>query len=481
MMFRPSPQYTRDTRAQLRWMLPGLYIKRWLGSALVGVAFTMMGLALLLNLHPIAATIDFVQKTAPNIPSWQSGTVLLIVGSLLTLIGWRKTTNSVLDAVSSRDIRQGDILEALYRRNHLQQGPKIVAIGGGTGLSTLLRGLKVYTSNITAIVTVADDGGSSGRLRQEFGIIPPGDIRNCIAALADEEKLITALFQYRFKSGSGLEGHSFGNLLLSVMGDITGNMYSAIKESSKVLNIRGRVLPATLENVNLVATLENGKEVWGESQIPESGKQEGGRIVQLRCEPNAPKPVPEALEAIENAELIILGPGSLYTSVLPNLLIPEITDALDRSNAPKVYVCNVMTQPGETGQFRASDHVKVLLDHCPNRRVVDAILVNNWIPKSLADKYAEYASVPVEIDRDRIQALNIDVIERVLVDDGQVIRHNPKKLSRAIVIWFKRYQRQKNRNSMRKTSKARSESIALPSTQLTNSSETPPSNVTVIQ
>ena len=432
-------------RKNLAWMLPGLYIKRWLGSALIGVALVMTGLALLLNLHPIAATIDIIKKTAPTIPSWESGTVLLIVGLLMTLIGWRKTTSTMIEAVTSKDIRQGDILEALYRKNHLQQGPKIVAIGGGTGLSTLLRGLKAYTSNITAIVTVADDGGSSGRLREEFGIIPPGDIRNCIASLADEEQLITSLFQYRFKSGSGLEGHSFGNLLLSVMCEITGNMFLAIKESSKVLNIRGRVLPATLENINLVAQLENGEEVWGESHITEAGKKDGGKILQLRCEPSNPKPVPEVIEAIEHAELIILGPGSLYTSVLPNLLIAEISDALNRSKAPIVYVCNIMTQPGETSRFTASEHVDVLLKHCPNRKVLDAVLVNNWIPKSLADKYAEYDSIPVEIDRQAIEKLNIDVIERILVDDGHVIRHNPKKLSRAIIIWFKRHQRQKNR------------------------------------
>ena len=424
-------------------MLPGVYFKRWLLSLLIGLSFALIGGALLLNLHPVASTIHFIEHLAPVVPAWLSGALLLLVGGFLVFWGWRKTTQTVFDAMGTPWQNQGEMIEALYRRSHLEQGPKVVAIGGGTGLSTLLRGLKAYTSNITAVVTVGDDGGSSGRIREEFGIIPPGDIRNCIAALADEEKLTTSLFQYRFKTGTGLEGHSFGNLFLSVMCDITGDMMHAIKESSRVLNIRGRVLPATLDNIRLIAMCADGTEVIGESNIPTAQSE----ILQLRTDPITPTALPEVIEAIEDAEVIILGPGSLYTSVLPNLLIPGILDALSRSKAPKVYICNVMTQPGETSRFSAADHIQVLINHCPNRHIVDGVVVNNWIPLALVEKYAQAGSIPVEIDTERLTQMNIEVIERVLVDDGEMIRHNPRKLARAIVTWFKRYQRQQNRKT----------------------------------
>lgn len=420
------------------WLLPGLSIKRWVGIFIIGLFALLIGAALLLNLQPVTLTIDVIRVLAPKIPNWISGSIFTAIGVVTLWLGLSKARNTMVQAMGGGS--NPDILEALYRRSKLDNGPVIVAIGGGTGLSTLLRGLKNYTNNITAIVTVADDGGSSGRLRQEFGIIPPGDIRNCIAALADEEQLITELFQYRFKSGSGLEGHSFGNLFLSVMCSITGNMVQAVKESSKVLNIRGKVLPASLDNLCLVAELEDGTLVRGESQIPEA-KQ---KIKQLFCEPNEPQPLPEVIDAIMQAELIIMGPGSLYTSILPNLLIPAVSEALHHSQAPKVYVCNAMTQPGETDHFSVADHVQVLLDHCPGRNIVNAVVVNNWIPERLVEKYAQHGSHPVMIDRERLESLNIRVIDRILVEDGDAtIRHNPKRLSRSIVHWFKKEYRKK--------------------------------------
>lgn len=426
----------RHLSRQAAWLLPGLYIKRWLGIIITGFVCMVLGVALLLNLQPITLAIEMVKAIAPVIPSWISGTILLISGILLLFFGMRKTTFTLFDALGTG--HDPDLLEALYRRNKLDHGPHLVTVGGGTGLSTLLLGLKHYTNNITAIVTVADDGGSSGRLRQEFGIIPPGDIRNCIAALADEEQLITELFQYRFKSGHGLEGHSFGNLFLSVLCSITGNMVQAVKESSKVLNIRGRVLPASLDNLCLVAQLEDGHEIRGESQIPNAKS----RILQLRCEPESPEPLPEVLEAIKHAELIILGPGSLYTSVLPNLLIPAVAEAIHQSKAPKVYICNVMTQPGETDGYTVADHIQVLLDHCPGKHLIDAVVVNNWIPERLVERYKEHGSYPVLIDRDRLDEMGITIIERVLVDEGQTtIRHNSKRLSRSIIHWFKKEHR----------------------------------------
>lgn len=416
------------------WLLPGLSIKRWVGIAVTGFVFLFVGGALILNLQPVTLFIDGLKALARIFPAHISGPVLLALGVGMFYYGTRRAYRTVKVALQHEG-RDADLLEALFRQNKLIHGPRIVAIGGGTGLSTLLRGLKKYTSNITAIVTVGDDGGSSGRLRQEHSIIPPGDIRNCIAALADEEQLITELFQYRFKTGSGLEGHSFGNLFLTAMCHITGDMFSAIKESSKVLNISGRVLPSTLESIKLAALMEDGSEVIGESLIPEAK----GKIAKLRCIPENPKTIPDVIEAIQSAELIILGPGSLYTSVLPNLLISEIVQALSRSKAPKLYVANIMTQPGETDGYTVGDHLQAILDHCPYPNVVNGVIVNNWLPESLLEKYQSYGYQPVLLDRERCAAQGVQVVEKLLVDEGEhhVVRHNPAQLGRAIVQWFK--------------------------------------------
>jgi uncharacterized cofD-like protein len=416
------------------WLLPGLSIKRWIGIAAMGFSFIFLGLALVLNLQPVTAAIEVLRELARVFPSPVSGPALLLMGLMLFYFGTRRTYSTVKHALRSEG-KGSDLLQALYRQNKLIHGPRIVAIGGGTGLSTLLRGLKHYTSNITAIVTVGDDGGSSGRLRQEHSIIPPGDIRNCIAALADEEQLITELFQYRFKTGSGLEGHSFGNLFLTAMCQITGDMFSAIKESSKVLNILGRVLPSTLDNVKLAAEMEDGTVVIGESLIPEAK----GRITRLRCIPECPKTLPEVIEAIQHAELIILGPGSLYTSVLPNLLIADIAQAISISKAPKLYVANIMTQPGETDGYTVADHLQAILSHCNKPNVVNGVIVNNWLPESLLEKYQSYGYHPVELDRERCEGLGIRVVEKLLVDEAEqhAVRHNPTQLARSIIQWFK--------------------------------------------
>lgn len=429
------------------WLLPGLSFKRWIGIGLAGFLCVFIGMALILNLQPVTFVIDMLKSLAQVFPNKYSGPLMLIIGVVLFSIGVQKTYSTMKYAIQHEG-HDADILEALYRHNKLIHGPRIVAIGGGTGLSTLLRGIKQYTSNITAIVTVGDDGGSSGRLRQEHSIIPPGDIRNCIAALADEEQLITELFQYRFKSGSGLEGHSFGNLFLTAMGQITGDMFSAIKESSKVLNISGRVLPSTLDNIKLAAEMEDGTEVVGESQIPEAK----GKIARLKCIPDCPKTLPEVLEAIQQAELIIMGPGSLYTSVLPNLLIKEIAMAISRSKAPKLYVANIMTQPGETDGYTVADHVQAILDHCPYPNMLNGVIVNNWLPEALLEKYTAHGYYPVELDRDRMAAMGIEVVEKLLVDenDQKAVRHNPGQLGRAIIQWFK-HEYHKRRHNQPKT------------------------------
>ncbi|MGE0200449.1 MAG: uridine diphosphate-N-acetylglucosamine-binding protein YvcK [Candidatus Melainabacteria bacterium] len=422
------------------WLQPGLSVKRWMGLLVVGAFLASVGTALVLDLHPIASTIRFLEAIAVHVPSATSGSILIIIGLLFLYIGGRSISTTFMGLIDAGG-PNSDLFEAIYRQKKLSRGPRIVAIGGGTGLSTLLRGIKRYTSNITAVVTVGDDGGSSGRLRVEQGIIPPGDIRNCIAALSDEERMITELFQYRFKSGQGLEGHSFGNLFLTAMCHVTGDMISAIKESSTVLNIRGRVLPSTLDNVKLAAEMEDGTVVEGESLIP----QAKGKIMALRCTPSCPKALPEVIEAIREADLILLGPGSLYTSVIPNLLIREIAIAVSQSNAPKLYIANIMTQPGETDGFAVGDHVKTILDHAMVPNVVNAVLVNNHLPDALVRKYADAGYKPVPLDTEHCQALGVQVVQQPLVDrdEHELIRHSPMQLAAGVMKWFKAEEQKK--------------------------------------
>jgi uncharacterized cofD-like protein len=299
-----------------------------------------------------------------------------------------------------------------------------------------LRGIKRYTSNITAIVTVGDDGGSSGRLRNEMGILPPGDIRNCIAALGDDEDLITELFQYRFKTGEGLEGHSFGNLFLTALCSITGNMVKAIKESANVLNIRGVVLPATLDDMKLGAEFEDGRVVHGESSIPEAH----GQIKRLFTEPENCQALPEAIDAIGEADLIILGPGSLYTSVIPNLLVNGIVDAIMKSKAKKIYVCNIMTQPGETTDYTVASHINALFKHAKGKKIVDAVLVNNNLPDNISEGYAKSGSIPVRLDMENISPIGIEIVSQKLIQESKegLVRHSSNRVARAIHYWYRK-------------------------------------------
>lgn len=306
---------------------------------------------------------------------------------------------------------------------------KVVVIGGGTGLSVLLKGLKTFPVDITAIVTVADDGGSSGKIRQELKIPPPGDIRNVLVALSEVEPLLEELFQHRFQNGDSLHGHSLGNLLLAGMASITGDFARGVKELSRVLNVKGKVLPAANEQIILHAEYEDGTFVKGESNIPKGKK----KIKRVFLEPEKPKPLEESLTAIEEADLIVLGPGSLFTSVIPNLLVSEICECIKSAQAQKVYICNVMTQPGETDGFTAADHVEAIYNHV-NDRLFDAILVNKQqIPFSYAQRYASEGAHVVQIDRDRLSQLNLTVIEDDLLRfDDRYLRHDAMKLSQLL-------------------------------------------------
>ncbi|HMD44152.1 MAG TPA: YvcK family protein [Candidatus Acidoferrum sp.] len=323
---------------------------------------------------------------------------------------------------------------------------RVIALGGGTGLSALLRGLKEHLarrsdetffkerpiSDLAAIVTVTDDGGSSGRLRRENRMLPPGDIRNCMVALSKDEALLSRLFQYRFHAGRGLRGHNFGNLFLAALTHVTGDFAEAVRVSGKVLAIRGRIFPSTLANVNLVATLANGKRVRGETKISCSRSP----IQKLELIPRRVKPLPKAVEAIEEADLILMGPGSLFTSVIPNLLIPEIAKAILRSKAPRVYVANLMTQPGETTNYPLSEHVRAIEAHV-GKPVIDYVVANRkTVSPEVARRYHAQGAEQVEVDGDKISRMKVKLILDNLLEEHGVIRHNSQRLARLLVERF---------------------------------------------
>jgi uncharacterized cofD-like protein len=411
----------------LRWLTPGIGIKRWLFVALIGAAFVIdaIGRAVVAegsNLH-VNEVLDAVVDDffPPSYLTW----IFLIAGVLMIVFGVRQWARSLVRAASRP--REGRLIDALIDRR-LQDGYKIVAIGGGTGLSTLLRGLKRRTSNLAAIVTVADDGGSSGRLRQELGVLPPGDIRNCLVALADDEALVTDLFRYRFSEGEGLTGHSFGNLFLAAMTGITGNFDVAIRESSRVLNTVGRVLPATLAAVRLCAEFTDGTTVEGESNIPKAAR----KIKRVFFSQSSVEPFAETIEAIREADAIVLGPGSLFTSVLPNLVIDRVAGEIAASRAVKMYVCNVMTQPGETDEMTAADHVAALTS-IAGAAVCEYVIVNSELPSKLRATYAEERQLPVAADVERIEAMGMRVVQAPILSEDVNVRHDPERLADVVI------------------------------------------------
>ena len=416
----------------LRWLTPGLGVKRWLLLILIGTSLIGLGVAVLV--------LDFY-RTAPDtwwLPalSWMSLRFLarpiravifgglgigMIVGGVLGL------NRSLLAPYMRPDKPVVDTL-AVYRRRG--RGPRIVVIGGGHGLSTLLRGLKEHTHNLTAIVTVADDGGSSGRLRDSSGILPPGDIRNCLAALSNDEDLITQLFQYRFSTGEdGLEGHSFGNLFISALSEITGSFEQAILESGRVLSVHGQVIPATLHDVRLVADMalplsESQVRVKGESQIP----QTTGVVQRVWLEPNNPPAYPAAVNALLKADLIVLGPGSLFTSILPNLLVPDLAAAVRNSRALKVFICNVATQPGETDNYNCGDHIAALEDHVGSN-FFDMVISTVGGTGTLPDG-ARWVQAEEDLDR------KYAVYRAAIADEEAAGRHDAAKLAQKLIDLF---------------------------------------------
>ncbi|MBR3623180.1 MAG: YvcK family protein [Selenomonadaceae bacterium] len=418
----------------LKWLYPGMRFKRWFVLFAFGVIITSIGLALLFNYK----FLDVIEESIFRaVYLWQgsynytvttfAGGIIAIFGAILMLIAIRYVIRSViLVLVPNKSERLVDII---YEKRKLGKGPNIAVIGGGHGLSVLLRGMKTVTSNVTAIVTVADDGGSSGRLREDLGILPPGDLRNCLVALADTEPLMEKLFQYRFEGKGALAGHSFGNLFIAAMNEVTGDMETALEKSSKVLAVKGNVLPASKESVRLDAIMEDGTIVEGESQIPEAHK----KIKRVKLFPEKVQPVQAALDAIKHADAVILGPGSLYTSVMPNLLVDGVAEALRKTKAIKIYICNVMSQPGETDGYTASMHVKAIIDHA-GRGAVDFALVNGReISDDMKEYYKKEGAYPVIIDEDAINALGVGFVKADMIDETDVIRHNPDKLAKSVM------------------------------------------------
>ena len=418
----------------LKWLYPGMKFKRWLALFSAGVMLVSMGLALVFNYK----YLDMIEEAIFRaVYMWKGtydyaittiiGILVVTLGVVLMLAATRYTIRSVIMVLLPDQSER--LVDIIYEKRRLGKGPNVTVVGGGHGLSVLLRGIKAATSNVTAVVTVADDGGSSGRLREEFGIIPPGDLRNCLVALADTEPLMEKLFQYRFKGKTELAGHSFGNLFIAAMNEVTGDMEQALRESSKVLAVKGQVLPASKDHVRLDAVMEDGTVVQGESHIPEVHKQ----IHRVRLFPEEVQPVQSALDALANADAIILGPGSLYTSIMPNLLVDKVAETIRKSKAIKIYICNVMTQPGETDGYTASMHAKAIIDH-GGKGIIDYMLVNDApISVDMQDFYAAKGAYPVEVDEEAINALGVGFVKADIINENEVIRHDPDKLSRAVM------------------------------------------------
>ncbi|MGB3703089.1 MAG: gluconeogenesis factor YvcK family protein [Anaerolineales bacterium] len=418
-----------NLQQSLRWLTPGLGVKRWLLLILFGITLLGVGLAIVIldvyRTTPDTWWLPFISAASLRfLPRLLRALIFGSLGVAMIVGGIWGINRSLMAPFLKPGYKVVDELAGYRRRG---RGPRIVVIGGGHGLSVLIRGLKSYTNNITAIVTVADDGGSSGKLRKTFGILPPGDIRNCLSAMSNDEAMLTQLFQYRFPNGSrGLDGHSFGNLFISALTEITGSFEEAVAESGRVLSVSGRVLPSTLHNVELVADvklpyLSSEIRVAGESKIPESN----GRVRRVWLEPNAPPAFPQAIQALLSADVIVIGPGSLYTSLLPNLLVPDIADAIRSSRALKLYICNVASQAGETEGFSCIDHISAIEEHS-GKSLFDIVIANNNCDIQLPEGI-EW----IKID-DNLNAYYA-VYSDDLVDSAMPWRHDGEALSRVII------------------------------------------------
>lgn len=403
-------------------MTPGMGVKRWFGLSILGLLFFATGILILADVpHELWETLRARFSVRRLL-----GMSAAVFGMSAVIFGVFRGFLTMYRAVAPNPKRK--LVDVLYERKQLESGLKIATLGGGTGLACLLRGLKALTSNLVAVVTVCDDGGSSGRLSKDLGVLPPGDIRNCLVALADDESLIGELFSYRFEDGKGLSGHSFGNLFLAALTNVVGDFEEAIQVSSQVLASRGKVLPSTLDTVTLCARLEDGRVIRGESSIPTAR----GVIEQVYLDPPGATSTDEVMAGLRNADAVILGPGSLFTSVIPNLLVEGMEEALRELTVPKIYVCNVMTQPGETEGFGAADHLEALEKHIGSG-LVDTIVVNIETPsEELLRLYEAEGAKPVDPQLERLEKMGVTVVGANLISEQDLVRHDSERLATAI-------------------------------------------------
>ena len=418
----------------ISWLCPGIQLKRWLLLFTFGVIVCAFSLALLFNNQVMGMAEELLFRLSylatgeygNGMPLFL-GIVGMLLGIGIMIYAVRRIVRSIVEAVSPES--SDSLMETIFVQRKLNSGPAITVVGGGTGLSTLLRGMKYITGNCTAVVTVGDDGGSSGRLRQELGIIPPGDLRKCLVAMADREPLMERVMQYRFEGDSYLSGHSLGNLFLAAMAETEGGMEEGLNAASQILKVRGHVIPSTLHSIQLAADMTDGSFVLGQAEIAQARKT----VQRLRMVPEDVPATKSAVDAIRQADILVFGPGSLYTSVICNLLVPDIREAVLQSKAVKIYVCNVMTQPGETDGFGAYEHVKTLTDYA-GKLFLDYVIVN---AEDISDEqialYRAKGQEPISPDVEKIEQLGIKVIPAKLVSKSDMVRHDPQKLAQAIM------------------------------------------------
>ena len=402
-----------------KWFYPGMGVKRWLTLSFIGIVLIVAGGQFLAGPTTLFRAV---------------GILYMFLGIVIIAFGMKQIIFTFIGVVLPE--REEELVDLVYQKKHLERGFKIVTIGGGTGLSTLLQGLKQYTSNLTAVVTVADEGGSSGKLRQDFDILPPGDIRNCLVALADTSPLMEDLFQYRFEGESAFSGHSFGNIFILALSRVTEGFEQAVQAASKILAICGRVVPASLNKIRLVAELEDGSIALGEENITKRNNK--SPIKRLSLQPLHCEPTVSAIQALKDADAIILGPGSLYTSIIPNLLIGLVSETINNSSAVKIYVCNVMTQPGESDHYKVIDHIKALYGNTQLRSIDYVVINNSTISKALAERYAAQGSYQVKASACDIKKMGIAPVEDSFTAVGEQekkehLRHNPRRLATAIM------------------------------------------------
>lgn len=417
----------------MKWLHPGLHIKRWLFLFGLGMMCSSFGIILTFNYQWLGSLEEWAFRLLYEVTGHYNYTILASMGILVILLGlvvmaWatRRLIRTMIGVVMPGE--SDNLSDLIFSNLQLSKGPKVVVIGGGTGLSVMLRGLKAKTYNLTAVVTVADDGGSTGRIRQDLDIIAPGDLRNCLVALADKEGLMEKLFAHRFGGSGNLTGHSFGNLFIAALIEVLGDVEEAMDATSKVLRVRGKVIPSSAEKLRLNAEMTDGRIIEGESQIPHAH----GKIKRVFTTPEHPKAIQSAVDAIKEADAIVLGPGSLYTSIMPNLCVPDIVQAVRTSKAPKIYICNVMTQPGETDDYTVSDHIRAI-NRQAGGKVIDFVIANNGdVDPAVLQRYVVHGSHPVMIDKKEVSQTGATLILSNLINKENSATHDTKKLANVL-------------------------------------------------